>query len=430
MEDIAYCLLGIFDVNMPLLYGEGHKAFYRLQEQIIRETGDDSILAWDYFKPEHINEDIDLGNVLLAPSPDFFSGCRNVQHCRRIAWNDVVDLTNHGLRFKSHYINGYALQTIHRGGPYPSKGEIVLLNCHLEDKPGLRLALRLQGHADDGSGEKGYSVLPQARDRSSFQTDVLWAMSVGLFTRLVLVDREGGQIGRSRESCLITRTLPVEEVSFRAITTVGSSHRLEFEQVLRPSIFHAEGKEQSLSPVPPIEGVEYALTVEEHGGNTWSFSLPSHNRREPVTVGACIRDRMSKKSFLLICGRQDSNISQIPSESGDYGLKLQSCFDNTYESLAATNRHSAALLALANDFCKSRHTPLKKRYTLHLPGMGIVTATCDIADFEGPTMNVRVNLDAEEKHNDRNVKGDSFGRRFSGWISGAQLRSTALESVH
>ena len=26
-EDIAYCLLGIFDVNMPLIYGEGEKAF-------------------------------------------------------------------------------------------------------------------------------------------------------------------------------------------------------------------------------------------------------------------------------------------------------------------------------------------------------------------------------------------------------------------
>ena len=26
-EDIAYCLLGIFDVNMPLLYGEGERAF-------------------------------------------------------------------------------------------------------------------------------------------------------------------------------------------------------------------------------------------------------------------------------------------------------------------------------------------------------------------------------------------------------------------
>ncbi|KAK1997039.1 HET-domain-containing protein [Colletotrichum falcatum] len=27
LEDQAYCLLGLFGVNMPLLYGEGHKAF-------------------------------------------------------------------------------------------------------------------------------------------------------------------------------------------------------------------------------------------------------------------------------------------------------------------------------------------------------------------------------------------------------------------
>jgi hypothetical protein len=30
-EDLAYCLLGIFAVNMPLLYGEGKRAFIRLQ---------------------------------------------------------------------------------------------------------------------------------------------------------------------------------------------------------------------------------------------------------------------------------------------------------------------------------------------------------------------------------------------------------------
>ncbi|OTA69980.1 HET-domain-containing protein, partial [Hypoxylon sp. EC38] len=45
-EDIAYCLLGIFDVNMPLLYGEGSKAFIRLQEEIIKQIKDHSILAW------------------------------------------------------------------------------------------------------------------------------------------------------------------------------------------------------------------------------------------------------------------------------------------------------------------------------------------------------------------------------------------------
>lgn len=45
-EDIAYCLLGIFDVSMPLLYGEGDKAFLRLQQEIIKNTNDLTIFGW------------------------------------------------------------------------------------------------------------------------------------------------------------------------------------------------------------------------------------------------------------------------------------------------------------------------------------------------------------------------------------------------
>lgn len=46
VEDVAYSLLGIFDVNIPLLYGEGGKAFLRLQEEIIRRTSDHTIFGW------------------------------------------------------------------------------------------------------------------------------------------------------------------------------------------------------------------------------------------------------------------------------------------------------------------------------------------------------------------------------------------------
>jgi len=55
IEDIAYCLLGIFDVNMPLLYGEGKKAFIRLQQEIMKGTHDFSLFAWFvYFYQEHL----------------------------------------------------------------------------------------------------------------------------------------------------------------------------------------------------------------------------------------------------------------------------------------------------------------------------------------------------------------------------------------
>ena len=48
IEDQAYSLLGIFDIHMPTLYGEGPRAFRRLQEEILRRIPDQSIFAWTY----------------------------------------------------------------------------------------------------------------------------------------------------------------------------------------------------------------------------------------------------------------------------------------------------------------------------------------------------------------------------------------------
>lgn len=63
-EDLAYCLMGIFGVNMPLLYGEGDKAFQRLQLEILKDTTDFTILA-------HESES-NSPSSLLAPHPRCF----------------------------------------------------------------------------------------------------------------------------------------------------------------------------------------------------------------------------------------------------------------------------------------------------------------------------------------------------------------------
>ncbi|KAK2616368.1 hypothetical protein QQS21_000609 [Conoideocrella luteorostrata] len=74
-EDEAYCLMGLFDVNMPLLYGEGHKAFYRLQEEIMKHYDDESIFAWSL--PEDEQSHVKLSG-LLASSPSFFKDSSHV----------------------------------------------------------------------------------------------------------------------------------------------------------------------------------------------------------------------------------------------------------------------------------------------------------------------------------------------------------------
>ncbi|KAG9498301.1 hypothetical protein J7337_011198 [Fusarium musae] len=62
-EDRAYSLMGIFGINMPLLYGEGDKAFYRLQEEIMRVSDDHSLFAWKATTSR---------GGLLAPTPAAF----------------------------------------------------------------------------------------------------------------------------------------------------------------------------------------------------------------------------------------------------------------------------------------------------------------------------------------------------------------------
>jgi Heterokaryon incompatibility protein (HET) len=69
IEDIAYSLLGIFGVNMPMLYGEGEKAFLRLQEEIMKISDDQSLFSWGVSRPlQEILSDRIIVKTTLMPS--------------------------------------------------------------------------------------------------------------------------------------------------------------------------------------------------------------------------------------------------------------------------------------------------------------------------------------------------------------------------
>lgn len=96
IEDLAYCLLGIFNVNMPMLYGEGQKAFIRLQEEIIKENPDMSIFAWKAIPNITVNY-----TGLLAESPVQFGTASNLV-AQQDAIFDVQDfsITNQGIKLE------------------------------------------------------------------------------------------------------------------------------------------------------------------------------------------------------------------------------------------------------------------------------------------------------------------------------------------
>ncbi|KAI1099552.1 HET-domain-containing protein [Jackrogersella minutella] len=138
LEDEAYCLLGIFEVNMPLVYGEGRKAFRRLQEEIIRSHWDHSIFAWDFEKADS----------LLAPSVSAFAKSSNITGTAGEGLSDAYELTNRGLR-----ISLPILET-HR------EGTLGILNCQSQ---GALVALRLTATSQSSIGEAVYCVSKPAR---------------------------------------------------------------------------------------------------------------------------------------------------------------------------------------------------------------------------------------------------------------------------
>ena len=94
IEDRAYCLMGLFDVNMPLLYGEGAKAFSRLQTAIINQSDDHTIFAW--------TDQHQKGSCrgLLAPDASYFEDSRDFETFPYEAVSRPYTMTNMGLQIQ------------------------------------------------------------------------------------------------------------------------------------------------------------------------------------------------------------------------------------------------------------------------------------------------------------------------------------------
>jgi hypothetical protein len=91
IEDQAYSLLGIFNINLPLIYGEGGKAFDRLQEEIVRTSSDTSILLHDGAHRLFANKPAEFINTGLV---DERSKMEKMQKMPWNLWNRLQPVKN------------------------------------------------------------------------------------------------------------------------------------------------------------------------------------------------------------------------------------------------------------------------------------------------------------------------------------------------
>jgi hypothetical protein len=140
VEDLAYCLIGLFNTNIPLLYGEGSKAFLRLQQAIIRQTDDETIFAWT-----GVGEG---GSGLLAPSPANFVDSAIIGQDMRRRDRPPYEETNRGLSIECQLLpcemNTYVVPlNCNRRRDGSSSRRIVIFLCRTsEDQQYRRISFR------------------------------------------------------------------------------------------------------------------------------------------------------------------------------------------------------------------------------------------------------------------------------------------------
>ncbi|KAI8261419.1 hypothetical protein K4K58_001293 [Colletotrichum sp. SAR11_239] len=143
-EDIAYCLLGIFGVNLPMIYGEGDQAFARLQEEIMRRNTDDSILAWNLNSTESTYDDTatvgGLSGGILAASPFDFATS-----------GDIVCREHRGTSIDPLYVFGGHLRIRLRLYKTAENQTFGLLDCHAKDNVQSVVGIPLLRIQSDGS---------------------------------------------------------------------------------------------------------------------------------------------------------------------------------------------------------------------------------------------------------------------------------------
>jgi hypothetical protein len=180
-EDMAYCLFGLFEVNLPLFYGEGaRRAFIRFQEAIIQESNDLSLFAWQ-------SEDSTDYRGIMARSPKEFIHAGDIVHLSPVTKNPEFVMTNKGLK----------IEMMVKKGKYSS---FMPLNCGVKKDATVEpYGIHLTEFSTVVVRDWPFSLQFRAASESNWSTELFYVAK-----DLRVPKRVCGRCGISRES--ITHT--------------------------------------------------------------------------------------------------------------------------------------------------------------------------------------------------------------------------------
>ncbi|KAI0752976.1 hypothetical protein C8Q80DRAFT_1118232 [Daedaleopsis nitida] len=347
LEDEAYCLMGLFGVNMSTLYGEGRDAFRRLQEEIIKRSSDHSLFAWGATFPlnsvslgQVIPDALEAENFLFAPSPAAFVGSAGVfsvspdkvmnavAECLSIAPNSVrhageLTITSYGVRCQ--------LLVIHE-----KVYHLAVLACQNEFGQPIGLLLR-QRQSSDGSLPQYYvgaSFLDDSRSTASGRMEprrsrVYRMMTIHPRTRQTLITLTQLHMGRrsplsanedewSKEVYIIHRPPHVAHPWMRLFTSEPNKFFVPTWIGVEPGRFGFKRlpdgeRKPSTRPGDPSTAFQ-----------TMTFTNPPHKESFTIELGRCT---IASKLWATVSITPASYMYHIPAYTTSHTLR-----DNHHEA--------------------------------------------------------------------------------------------------
>lgn len=257
---------------MALLYGEGENAFIRLQEEIMRNSHDQSLFAWSFFPSysysdlEHLRVPDDNGRrkvaVLaekgpLASSPGLFKGCGSMLPMQRGKPAPAYSKTNRGLDIQLPIIKTSYMLSLPDDQEKPLY--ISVSNCCDNEKPHERIAITLAETSLDGvfahvsvEGPISTLLVPVELVAATGETRQIWIQTA----------RPNWTRGRQYLTITIKTSSKFDELGFRLVRVSPEQHFNSEHQTLRlnPS---AELPNESHAPpqLPTTKNLQSSLIV-------------------------------------------------------------------------------------------------------------------------------------------------------------------------
>ena len=163
VEDRAYSLMGLFDVYMPMIYGEREKAFLRLQQHIVQKSKDESIFAWCTEFPGNLK----TYSGLFAPSPSAYVHCSEIIQTRGSGgFSEVNGELSIPLKMAPHSMETYSalIHCTHSMETYSA-----LLHCTHRAKPDHNVSILIAPTSDEAIyvrvrdvGDGSHTLIPSS----------------------------------------------------------------------------------------------------------------------------------------------------------------------------------------------------------------------------------------------------------------------------